>query len=53
VQVCLIDDETGACAGCFRTVDEISRWAPMTDRERRAVMAMLPAREKDVTQTKG
>jgi hypothetical protein len=51
--VCLIDDETGSCAGCFRTVDEISRWATMTDRERCAVMTTLPAREKDVPQTKG
>jgi hypothetical protein len=51
--VCLIDDETGSCVGCFRTVDEISRWSTMTDRERRAVMATLPAREKDVPQTKG
>ncbi|MGI8851736.1 MAG: DUF1289 domain-containing protein [Methyloceanibacter sp.] len=28
----------------FRTIEEISRWATMSDQERRAIMAGLPAR---------
>jgi predicted Fe-S protein YdhL (DUF1289 family) len=44
VIVCLLDTEFGLCIGCGRTLEEIAGWASMTDRERRAIMALLPAR---------
>ncbi len=44
VNVCLLDSESGLCVGCGRTLEEIANWSSMTDRERRAVMAALPAR---------
>jgi predicted Fe-S protein YdhL (DUF1289 family) len=44
VNVCLLDTEFGLCIGCGRTLEEIAGWASMTDRERRAIMALLPAR---------
>lgn len=44
VKVCVVNPETGLCLGCRRSVDEISRWSRMTDSERRAVLATLPAR---------
>jgi predicted Fe-S protein YdhL (DUF1289 family) len=44
VNVCLLDTEFGVCIGCGRTLEEIAGWASMTDRERRAIMALLPAR---------
>jgi len=44
VNVCLLDSEVGMCVGCGRTIDEIANWASMTDIERRAIMAVLPAR---------
>jgi len=40
----LLDEESGVCIGCGRTIEEIAGWASMTDGERRAVMADLPAR---------
>ncbi|MEX0744780.1 MAG: DUF1289 domain-containing protein [Phycisphaeraceae bacterium] len=43
VNICLLDDALGLCV-CGRTIEEISRWATMSDRERRAIMAVLPAR---------
>jgi predicted Fe-S protein YdhL (DUF1289 family) len=33
------------CEGCFRTLEEIAAWSSMSDEERRAVLARLPARK--------
>lgn len=44
IRKCGIDPETGRCAGCARTLDEIMRWREMTAAERRAIMAALPTR---------
>ena len=39
-----MDPARNLCAGCHRTLDEIARWGGMTDAEREAVLALLPAR---------
>jgi predicted Fe-S protein YdhL (DUF1289 family) len=44
VNICLLDTESGLCAGCGRTTDEIARWVEMTPNQRRAIMAVLPER---------
>lgn len=44
VQVCVIDGESGLCLGCFRKLGEVAGWSRLTDAERDAVMAELPAR---------
>jgi predicted Fe-S protein YdhL (DUF1289 family) len=36
--------QTGWCEGCFRTLDEIAAWSSMSDRDKRAVWKLLPAR---------
>jgi predicted Fe-S protein YdhL (DUF1289 family) len=48
VKVCQMDPARDLCLGCRRTLDEIARWAGMTEAEREAIMAELPARESDV-----
>jgi predicted Fe-S protein YdhL (DUF1289 family) len=48
ILVCSIDMKTGYCFGCGRTRDEIAAWLSMTADERRAVMAVLPARLETV-----
>ena len=50
-KVCLLNEATGLCRGCYRTLDEIARWGTMSDAERAAVVAALPARrvEEPVT----
>jgi len=53
VNICLLDQETGACVGCGRTLAEIAAWATMSDAERRAIMAALPARKNQLEQAKG
>lgn len=44
ILVCSMDMKTGYCFGCGRTRDEISDWIGMTPDQRRATMALLPAR---------
>jgi predicted Fe-S protein YdhL (DUF1289 family) len=44
VKVCFVDDESGLCLGCFRTLSEIGRWAALSDEARARVMAELPGR---------
>ena len=39
-----MDPKSGLCIGCARTLDEIARWAEMSDAERERVMAQLPHR---------
>jgi len=40
----VIDANTGLCAGCGRSLDEIARWAAMTNGERQRIMRELPLR---------
>jgi uncharacterized protein len=40
-----MDPVRGVCIGCCRTLDEIARWAGMTEAERERVLAALPSRK--------
>ena len=53
VNICLLDPATGICLGCGRTLAEIGSWAGMSDAERRAMMAVLPARMERRQKAKG
>lgn len=44
VGICVIDDATGWCEGCGRTLDEIAGWVAMGAEGRDAVAEVLPAR---------
>jgi len=46
VNVCVMDDATGLCRGCYRTLDEIARWSVMSDRDKRVVIGILEQRKK-------
>jgi len=39
-----MDEDSGLCLGCFRTLDEVAGWSAMAEAERDAVMDALPAR---------
>ncbi|HLE66900.1 MAG TPA: DUF1289 domain-containing protein, partial [Burkholderiales bacterium] len=43
-KTCVMNEATGLCRGCYRTLDEIARWGEMSDGERTRVMAELPGR---------
>ncbi|GIK85743.1 MAG: hypothetical protein BroJett026_12240 [Betaproteobacteria bacterium] len=44
VSVCVIDQRTGLCAGCLRTLDEIASWSVCDDDGKRAVLAAIAER---------
>jgi predicted Fe-S protein YdhL (DUF1289 family) len=53
VDVCEIDPASGLCIGCGRSVEEIAHWTEMSPTERRAIMAILPARRQRLAAAKG
>ena len=44
VNVCRMNEATGLCEGCLRTLDEIACWSLLDDAEKRAVWQQLPQR---------
>jgi predicted Fe-S protein YdhL (DUF1289 family) len=44
INVCQMDEASGWCKGCLRTIDEIAYWSQLNDAQRAAVLAMLPQR---------
>ena len=47
INVCRMDAKSGYCEGCRRTLDEIASWSNYTAAEKRAVLALLPARKQN------
>ncbi len=44
ISICRIDEVSGWCEGCLRTLDEIAGWSALSDERKRAVWNALPAR---------
>lgn len=44
LSVCQMDDATGLCRGCLRTLDEIGRWGNADDAFKRVVWTRIEAR---------
>lgn len=44
INVCQMDETTGWCAGCLRTLDEIACWSLLDDLEKQAVCNELEER---------
>ena len=49
IAVCRLDDATGYCLGCLRTIDEIRDWIILLPDERRAVLARVEERRSTQT----
>ena len=45
ISVCQIENESGECLGCRRTIEEIRDWIIMTAAEKTAVLAKIPERK--------
>jgi len=45
VSVCMLDEDSGFCTGCWRTRDEIAGWAAAGANERLAVLERLKHRQ--------
>lgn len=50
MKVCIVDDNSGLCLGCARTLSEIANWTAYTDAERSRIMAELPRRAERMRQ---
>ncbi len=46
INVCRMDDTGRYCEGCRRTLEEIASWSEYSAAEKRAVLALLPARKQ-------
>lgn len=45
INICVMDETTGWCTGCFRTIDEIVAWSTAPNASKWAVLGELEARE--------
>lgn len=48
-----MDDATGLCVGCGRTLDEIAGWLTFSSAQREAIIQALPARLVALTEAQG
>ncbi len=46
INVCAMNPQTGLCAGCYRTIDEIAAWASLDDPHRLEVLAAVARRRQ-------
>ncbi|MGV8996479.1 MAG: DUF1289 domain-containing protein [Parvibaculaceae bacterium] len=44
IDICDLDTPNGTCLGCARTSREIACWGALNEKDRREIMAELPAR---------
>lgn len=44
INVCVMDERTGLCTGCQRTLDEIAAWSVLDDVDRRVVWTRIGLR---------
>ena len=47
VNLCRIDEASGLCVGCFRTLDEIAGWSKADDPARGAILARVERRRAE------
>ena len=43
-QICIVDQPSGLCRGCGRSLAEIERWLAYSEGERNVIMGDLPRR---------
>lgn len=53
IKVCVIDQSTGLCTGCARTLGEIAEWSAFTPAERQRIMRELPVRRARMSASGG
>lgn len=45
ISVCVMDEQSGLCAGCYRTLGEIAGWIDFSPARRRAIIEELSSRQ--------
>ena len=44
ISVCTMDDATGLCVGCLRTIDEIIAWGTLKEPAKRVIWELIEQR---------
>lgn len=47
IGLCQMDPKKATCRGCFRTLDEISRWSRTTDADKADILAAVASRRQE------
>lgn len=45
IGVCSMDDTTGFCHGCYRTIDEIKAWWDLSQGDKKDLLTVLDERQ--------
>jgi predicted Fe-S protein YdhL (DUF1289 family) len=53
INICVVHPGEGICTGCFRTIDEITRWSKMSVIERAEITAVLHTRAPQLRKRRG
>jgi len=53
VQICVMHPAEGLCTGCYRKLEEITRWSAMDSSERAALLQELPNRAPRLAKRRG
>lgn len=46
IGVCVIDEASGLCEGCLRTLEEIALWGSSSPAQRREILVRVDARQR-------
>lgn len=44
INICQMDEASGWCKGCLRSIEEIAGWSQLSEQQRKAVLLLLPQR---------
>ncbi|WP_322031861.1 DUF1289 domain-containing protein [Paraburkholderia sp. J76] len=47
INICRMDERSGLCEGCLRTIDEIATWSTLDDAAKRAVWDAIETRHAE------
>ena len=53
VNICIVHPQANICAGCFRTIGEISGWSNMSPAQRKEIIKELPNRSSKLKVRRG
>ena len=53
IRICVVHPTERICTGCYRTIDEITRWSGMDSSERAGIMQNLPDRKPRLAKRRG
>ncbi|WP_278922416.1 DUF1289 domain-containing protein [Pseudophaeobacter profundi] len=53
INICVVHPEARICTGCYRSIEEITKWSKLSVSARAAVMADLPNRASLLNKRRG